>query len=587
LYADLPPAKNEGIALQVNNENPNKIFVIVDRGEQNKTKYNEVLVVAQLQGELVQTAKLNLANDENAVSIAKANLPPGILQITVFAADGAPLAERITFISNYELPGNLLTPTTRNVQPRGKNEWQLNFAGYNLPEFSVAITDAAQTSAAGKDENILSSLLLSSDLHGYIHEPGHYFTDKSAATLLQLDLVMLTHGWRRFKWEKILKNDYGKLIYPVESSIPVRGIVKNFNGQPIANGKVTIITRGEDSTRIFTNATLNAAGEFVTNDIEFRKRAWVYYQGFDNKNPEAKTEIKLYPSFIDSLGKSRYLPQIDLDTISVLSNLNSPQLRNIVQQLQLRRDEDSIKLLQEVRVTAKKLSRLDSLTNEYVSDAFRNNTYSFEPGDYNFMTIWPVVQRNVPGIRVEGNPLSPNVYMARDVAGNTQFGSSNNTEGGDELNPGLLSRNGIAYFLNEVNVDKEVIDNLSLTDVALVTFARGEAVVMSGSMSTLSFYTKKGVGAGNDPRLKTMVGVQRLGYSVSREFYVPDYERQDKGKTQPDQRTTLYWNGNLRPDKDGKAKIVFFNNDVAKRLKIVVNGIDKDGKLVHVEQVVE
>ena len=77
------------------------------------------------------------------------------------------------------------------------------------------------------------------------------------------------------------------------------------------------------------------------------------------------------------------------------------------------------------------------------------------------------------------------------------------------------------------------------------------------------------------------------GYSVIKEIYLPDYSLQNQQAIATDQRTTVYWNPNLAPaGKDGIITIDFYNNDVSKKWRIVVEGFDATGKLVHLEKIV-
>src|SRR5690606_31110273 len=73
---------------------------------------------------------------------------------------------------------------------------QSNIAANN---FSVSVfqVDSLQSS----DDDIASYLWLSSDLRGFVESPGYYFSgeDKTGEAI---DGLLMTHGWRRFRWEK-------------------------------------------------------------------------------------------------------------------------------------------------------------------------------------------------------------------------------------------------------------------------------------------------------------------------------------------------------------------------------------------------
>jgi hypothetical protein len=47
----------------------------------------------------------------------------------------------------------------------------------------------------------------------------------------------------------------------------------------------------------------------------------------------------------------------------------------------------------------------------------------------------------------------------------------------------------------------------------------------------------------------------------------------------PDFRPTIYWNANIKTDKDGKAIVKFFNSDICKNLIITIEGTDGMGKI--------
>ncbi len=52
--------------------------------------------------------------------------------------------------------------------------------------------------------NIDNYLWLSSDLTGNIESPGYYFSNKGMEEAM--DNLMMTQGWRRFRWEDIRQN---------------------------------------------------------------------------------------------------------------------------------------------------------------------------------------------------------------------------------------------------------------------------------------------------------------------------------------------------------------------------------------------
>jgi len=76
------------------------------------------------------------------------------------------------------------------------------------------------------------------------------------------------------------------------------------------------------------------------------------------------------------------------------------------------------------------------------------------------------------------------------------------------------------------------------------------------------------------------------GYSVTREFSVPDYSNAGRNAA-ADNRTTLYWSHDLNTDSNGILKFRFYNSDRAKKFKVVLQGMDTGGRLDYLEQSVQ
>ena len=81
--------------------------------------------------------------------------------------------------------------------------------------------------------------------------------------------------------------------------------------------------------------------------------------------------------------------------------------------------------------------------------------------------------------------------------------------------------------------------------------------------------------------------VKVAGYSPLKEFYTPDYS-QNNTLLNTDARTTLLWQPYILTNATiHKIPITFYNNDFTKKIKIVVEGINDEGKLIHVEKLIE
>lgn len=145
------------------------------------------------------------------------------------------------------------------------------------------------------------------------------------------------------------------------------------------------------------------------------------------------------------------------------------------------------------------------------------------------------------------------------------------------------TNSSVQFFLNEVAVNISIIDLLDPSDVALVKIFKGATgIALGADRGAIAIYTQKGK-TGRDWRQKGFDFFRRAGYTDNREFYQVDYSKIKPETELPDIRKTLYWNPSLQW-VNGKASIEFYNDDGGAHYKVIVEGIDKDGKLLQAEK---
>jgi hypothetical protein len=163
-----------------------------------------------------------------------------------------------------------------------------------------------------------------------------------------------------------------------------------------------------------------------------------------------------------------------------------------------------------------------------------------------------------------------------------------NTSGGT---PSLSWRGGTpVFYLDEIQTDVSFVQNLNMNDVAYVkVFSPGTTGVISSSGGgAIAIYTKKGGDQTSNDKSKGLDYVQIAGYTPVKQFYSPDYATSSALNDLPDLRTTLYWAPYILLDKTKKrVKIQFYNNDITKRFRVVLEGINSNDKFARVEKVIE
>ncbi|MBO9564927.1 MAG: hypothetical protein J7621_19280 [Niastella sp.] len=590
----LPAAKAEGIVMRINNNAAARLTVILQRKAAQESQFNRLLIVAQMHNTTVFQGEVNFAEGASAASIPKKALPPGIIQVTVFDSLGNPLAERLAFIKNTNTLTPELVKETISLTRKAKNMLSLNLKDIKRPNISVCITDVS-TDNLSSPVNIIASSLLASDLKGNINNPNYYFAANDTSTNKHLDVLMMTHGWRRFVWKDVLASKFPELKYPVESSIAIKGkATRPGTNNIIKEGRVNLMLKAADSTKLLSEAKLTDKGEFIVDNLEFKGDATVSYQATNDKRQAMVIDVTLYPNYYDTVKKALASAGIfDYDPVKGNDKLNESLLAQVHTVDTFMKGPEYLK---SVTVTGRRLSPTDSLNNAYATGQYMFGGRKLAPGKQGYFSLWQLI-RTVPGFVVEGDMKNPNVSLSR-TAGLNLFSDNGSATGGVTFTDGEGAgptasgpdyvQNGIAFYLNEVPVSREVLDNLSMIDVAFVkTYVGAETFAVGPFNGAILVYTHKGVTVGKSIYDKTFAKSQLGGYSPVREYFTPDYSLNPALQTMPDNRITLLWSPRVATNKDGKATIKFFNNDKSTRVKVLIQGLDADGRFIYQEQILE
>ena len=214
----LPVPRLDEMALRLGLPNQDSLKV-----EIWKRNPGQAQVVLRSKDSIVWQQILFLEAGETSMTIPVANLPAGIAQVLLLNDSELPYAERLVFLNGHRQAQLRIKPDKPNYLPN--DEVKLEFEAQDETgkpldgNFSLAVVnDLHWTMADDKQDNILSRLLLSAELKGKIDEPAFYFKPNEPKARLALDLVMLTHGWRKFSWKEIMAIDPNKseqlIAYP-------------------------------------------------------------------------------------------------------------------------------------------------------------------------------------------------------------------------------------------------------------------------------------------------------------------------------------------------------------------------------------
>jgi hypothetical protein len=145
-------------------------------------------------------------------------------------------------------------------------------------------------------------------------------------------------------------------------------------------------------------------------------------------------------------------------------------------------------------------------------------------------------------------------------------------------------------YLDEMPVDAQTIAGIPMADIAYIKVFRPPfmGAFGGGAGGAIAVYTRKGGDQVASSPGKGLEMNRVPGYSSFKQFYSPDYSKDDPANNQPDYRSTLYWNPFIFMDATkNKAKVEFYNNDASKAFKVVVEGVNELGQLVHIEKTIQ
>ncbi len=557
-----PKVDSNGLVMQVVN-NPGAAFITVF--VQGEYEPNSLLLVSQTRGVINYMIQGALANGVWGVRIPKENLISGINHITVLSTEGKPLLERLIFVQKDDFL-NLQLSNSGSITPRGKIAVDLSGGLQNEPiqgSFSMSVVDADQVS----DESdafgtIFSSLLLTSDLRGKIHQPGSYFNDQEPETLELLDLVMLTHGWRRFSWDDVLANKLPEITNFIERGINIEGQIteQQETKKGLAGGKVSAVIG--DGIEIISSE-YGPNGRFILRELDYQDSVTVTITAEDSRAKNFVDVSLIQPEAVFSQITGIYPNEITWPAALVATFAE----RNLLQQLN---EDQDILDLEGVTVEAQTIQREDEEIRKIYGTGDVTINPDKIPGNVAFTNVFQLIQGRVSGVQVFVSGLDVSVQI----------------RGVGSVNSGT----GPLYLLDNFPVDAATLLQVNPQDVSSVDVfkdpARAAIFGAQGANGVIAVYTKTGAGIGYASVGGTLV-TQYGGYDSPREFYTPKYDEKTAENATTDSRATIYWNPRIKTDEGGNARVEFYNSDSVKRQLIIVEGMDSEGRLGRAVKIIQ
>ncbi len=585
----LPAAKESGINLEVHPLQGKTLFV-VRRTEAIPENSKMLHLVASMNQQVYYHFKVNLSAKTTTFSQFRTDsLPTGVLTISLLDANWVPIAERVVFVNNHQYAFNpTVSFPVKSLVEGGKNILQIDMPDTIAANLSVAVTDAGIINDSSND--IVSRFLLCSEIKGHVNNPAYYFSNNEAVTAQHLDLVMLTHGWRRFHWDEIAAGKLAALNFKPETDYTVieGKVPPDLYEKIAAKPTLNVIVSGKEAGREILAITLSKEGSFTYRTGIFYDTVKLQYQFNGNKKMKGNTALHFENGLYPALSVPTGLIQIPAWSGISDSSRSIGIKKMLEEQERLEKIKASV-TLKDVLVQSQVKTRIDLLDEKYARGAFSGGrAYQFDIVNdqmaQSAVDVLTYLQGRVPGLRygLIGKEFSVKGKMPPGIIPSDY----------------ALTWRGTftSVFINELKMAGGIEDNPILkSPMKNIAYIKIFPPIFYGFGSdgiggAVAIYLKDGAEiaiSADKSNEETMLQAFITGYTPYKEFYSPDYSNAQATGYQ-DSKATLYWNPFVFTDATNRSiQLPFYNVDHTKKLRVIIEGVNANKQFTRVEKIIE
>ena len=511
-------------------------------------------------------------------------LPAGVLQVSLINRAGNTLCERFVF-SNPRAPLQLSAEGLKEVYtPYAPIRCELqvkNAKGEPVSgDVSVSIRDAVRSDYLEYDNNIFTDLLLTSDLKGYIHQPGYYFASPSPRKQTELDILLMVHGWRKYDMSQAISTAPFTPLQLPEAQLVLNGQVKStILKNKLKDIALSVIVKKDD--QFITGGTVtDENGRFTipVEDFEGTTEAVIQTRKVGkerNKDasilidrnfspaPRAYGYKELHPEWKDLTHWQQKAENFD--------SLYMDSIRKV----------EGLYVLDEVEIKSKRRqgSNMATKINEKSIDAYYD------------------VRRSVDLLRDNGKIVTTIPELMEKLSPQFDWDRSNDKLTYRQkpicyiMDNHILSETETQMMLTEVDglasiiiskgtggIDDDIIQNTKMSEVTDSTGVDISKLDKYSVFYLIPLPRRDVLNKSQSAVLGTRQTVIQ-GYTRPLEYYSPAYPTKELYMDKVDKRRTLYWNPSVQADENGKAVIECYNNQYSTPLIIQAETLGKDGQI--------
>lgn len=531
---EMPSIQTSGYVLQVNDSSDHVVIQISGTNTQDP-----VFIFIHARNSISVSDYKFLPQGKTQVTLPKGKLHDGISHITIFDKGLEPVCERLYFKRPENLLKMKITTDNESYTTRRRVRSTIETVREDsMPRIaSTSVTVYRIDSLYDKKIHMPHYIWLSADLKGTIESPEYYFSDAPMVSQA-VDNLMLTHGWRRFKWKAVLEKKSFISFLPEYRGHLVQGFVKNEKGEPIG-GILTYLSSPGNMVRLYSSIS-NQKGEVLFEMKDFKGSSSVIIQ--NNITRDSIYQLSIENPFTAQVLSIR--PELFV--------LNSLAKDNIL--------ERSVAMqAQDIYYDHRTLP----LVNRDSSTFFGEPDETYYLDDFTrFPVMEEVMREYVTGVWVRKRKDGFN-FMVVDKVNKGVF----------NYQP-LMLLDGVPFF------DEDNIMDFNPLLVKKLEVVTRRYYLGAGSYPGVVSYKTYTHDMADFKLHPKAVKLDYEGLQLQREFYSPKYESPKQRESRmPDQRTLLYWNPDVNTSATGKVDLEFFTSDVPGVYQIVVEGMTSAGEM--------
>lgn len=556
----IPKIHKSGYSLQVNNQNVNRVFAQLNASS-DVVNGEEIYFVVHHLGKVFFLSKQKLNKEELSFSLDKKELPSGVITITILNSKFMPIAERPIFsYKESDLLGLDIGLDKATYGHREKVSVNLNVLGNDTLKVSALSASVLNLSKIKDNPNlapsILSGLLLSADLKGYIESPGYYFEDKRLKGI-DMDYLMLTQGWRNLDWAAL--DLQVPVRYPAEKTLSISGYTKKLGrSKAEPNAKVQLIST--KNFMDFIDTTSNEEGYFNFDNLLFVDSIKFLISAKDAAKGKSNIDIVYNKPVMAEVGENRNGAdeRWDVNLLYAEELSNSKKYFSELERAGLK--EKAIQI-EEVVVQARQEPKVSKHSSN-LNGAGRADQIITAEDLSTCSSLEICLSGRLMGVTWQGGvPYNTRGNVPMQVVVDGMF-----------IEPDQLS------MINVADVESiEVLRSINYTSIYGSNGGNGILVITSKrGDSAMRRFTPKGI-----------VTIMPKGIHMNRQYYKPKYDVSNSVNAAQDLRTLIHWEPSIVTNREGKASFDFYTADEKGQYLIIVEGLNLFGKICRELKIIE